>query len=282
VITLRFEDGTIRVGGLDESDSEIDSLPGVTWDDRGLVARAPAHRYAELRTALDEADVLFEDRVLPEERLSLSHAYDLRSYQREAVEAWRANGDRGVVELPTGAGKTVLAIEAIAALGVPTLVVVPTIDLLEQWRRELETEFDVPIGQLGGGEQRDETQPQQAVVEQMRKVASTGYVRNSLTVYDGGRSDGMAEAAGTTGAGGGAMPGAVTAGAQTVAREAGYEAVSVETSVSRRADTRLDRAREARMKGYEGDPCGDCGNFTLVRNGTCMKCTTCGSTSGCS
>ena len=40
--------------------------------------------------------------------------------------------------------------------------------------------------------------------------------------------------------------------------------------------------REARMKGYEGDSCGECGNFTLVRNGTCLKCDTCGSTSGCS
>lgn len=38
----------------------------------------------------------------------------------------------------------------------------------------------------------------------------------------------------------------------------------------------------ARQQGYEGDPCGECGNFTLVRNGTCMKCNTCGSTSGCS
>ncbi|MTI08762.1 vitamin B12-dependent ribonucleotide reductase [Curvivirga aplysinae] len=47
-------------------------------------------------------------------------------------------------------------------------------------------------------------------------------------------------------------------------------------------DTRLDQIREARAKGYEGDACGDCGNFTLVRNGTCMKCVTCGGTSGCS
>lgn len=38
----------------------------------------------------------------------------------------------------------------------------------------------------------------------------------------------------------------------------------------------------ARMKGYEGDACSDCGNFTMVRNGTCLKCDTCGSTSGCS
>ena len=42
------------------------------------------------------------------------------------------------------------------------------------------------------------------------------------------------------------------------------------------------RRMEARVKGYEGDACGECGNFTLVRNGTCMKCVTCGATSGCS
>ncbi|HEY4075629.1 MAG TPA: vitamin B12-dependent ribonucleotide reductase [Rhizomicrobium sp.] len=47
-------------------------------------------------------------------------------------------------------------------------------------------------------------------------------------------------------------------------------------------ETRAVRAAEARLKGFEGDSCGSCGNFTLVRNGTCMKCNTCGSTSGCS
>jgi ribonucleoside-diphosphate reductase alpha chain len=49
-----------------------------------------------------------------------------------------------------------------------------------------------------------------------------------------------------------------------------------------RGDDLTRRIHEARMKGYEGDSCGECGNFTLVRNGTCMKCDTCGSTSGCS
>jgi ribonucleoside-diphosphate reductase alpha chain len=43
-----------------------------------------------------------------------------------------------------------------------------------------------------------------------------------------------------------------------------------------------DKRAEAKAKGYEGDSCGECGNFTLVRNGTCMKCDTCGGTSGCS
>ena len=48
------------------------------------------------------------------------------------------------------------------------------------------------------------------------------------------------------------------------------------------AKTQEQEIAEARMKGYEGDSCGECGNFTLLRNGTCMKCDTCGSTSGCS
>ena len=43
-----------------------------------------------------------------------------------------------------------------------------------------------------------------------------------------------------------------------------------------------DMRKLAKIQGYEGDPCGECGNFTLVRNGTCMKCNTCGATSGCS
>ncbi len=48
------------------------------------------------------------------------------------------------------------------------------------------------------------------------------------------------------------------------------------------ARTVSDRRLEARIKGYEGEACGECQNFTLVRNGTCLKCETCGSTSGCS
>ncbi len=48
------------------------------------------------------------------------------------------------------------------------------------------------------------------------------------------------------------------------------------------ATTTMDQRAQARLQGYEGDSCGECGNFTLVRNGTCLKCNSCGSTSGCS
>ena len=58
-------------------------------------------------------------------------------------------------------------------------------------------------------------------------------------------------------------------------------ATEAKASPSKR-DIQAKRAAEARLKGYEGDACGQCGNFTLLRNGTCMKCDTCGGTSGCS
>jgi superfamily II DNA or RNA helicase len=158
-LTLRFEDGTVRA--VSDNEADRSTLAGVAHehdfldaDERTGGYRAPAYRYADLREALDERGVSYRDRVLDTDPLSLSTRYRLREYQQEALDAWHNAGDRGVVELPTGAGKTVLAIAAMAELGVPTLVVVPTIDLLDQWRRELESEFDLPIGQFGGGEQR--------------------------------------------------------------------------------------------------------------------------------
>ncbi|MGB9987942.1 DEAD/DEAH box helicase family protein [Salarchaeum japonicum] len=148
MIRLAFEDGTVRVEGASERD-----LPGVESDDRTETGRAPAHRYAEIRDTLDEAGVPYEDDVMRDAPLDVASPYELRDYQREAIEAWRDANRRGVLELPTGSGKTVIGVKAIESVGRSALVVVPTIDLLVQWREELEAEFDVPVGQLGGGEQ---------------------------------------------------------------------------------------------------------------------------------
>ncbi|MBX3095859.1 MAG: vitamin B12-dependent ribonucleotide reductase [Fimbriimonadaceae bacterium] len=59
-------------------------------------------------------------------------------------------------------------------------------------------------------------------------------------------------------------------------------AAVIDRPATAQVSDRSAEIREARMKGYEGDPCGDCGAFTLVRNGVCLKCVSCGSTSGCS
>ncbi len=60
------------------------------------------------------------------------------------------------------------------------------------------------------------------------------------------------------------------------------DAAALQATVATSMPTVIDQVRLARLMGYEGDPCVECGQFTLVRNGTCLKCMTCGSTSGCS
>lgn len=155
MVTLRYDEGTIRVDG---SDGEaLDGLSFVEVDKRSKSHRAPAFRFPFLLSTCHNRGLAVEDRVLDTPAVGdLTTTYELRSYQQEALDAWREANDRGVLELPTGSGKTVVAIAAMAALDTATLVVVPTIDLLEQWRGELRAEFDCPIGQLGGGKQRVE------------------------------------------------------------------------------------------------------------------------------
>ena len=76
----------------------------------------------------------------------------LREYQKQALDAWVANDKRGIIVLPTGSGKTVVGIKAISLLNIPTLVVAPTLDLVDQWCSRLKNEFKVEVGVLGGGE----------------------------------------------------------------------------------------------------------------------------------
>ncbi len=76
----------------------------------------------------------------------------LRDYQNQALDAWVANGNRGIIVLPTGSGKTLVGIKAISLLNTPTLVVAPTLDLVDQWRTRLKKEFRTEVGVLGGGE----------------------------------------------------------------------------------------------------------------------------------
>ncbi|MBT5265421.1 MAG: vitamin B12-dependent ribonucleotide reductase [Rhodospirillaceae bacterium] len=137
------------------------------------------------------------------------------------------------------------------------------------------------------------------VNEKVNKVASRGYVRTNLVVLQGGAD----KANGTNGGGGSSTTTVATAEAEGSAvmvrttssgngngnggltastTEVEAKAVAVTDQVMDAVDQKLARIREARIKGYEGEACTECGNFTLVRNGTCMKCDTCGGTSGCS
>ncbi|MEO0915491.1 MAG: vitamin B12-dependent ribonucleotide reductase, partial [Pseudomonadota bacterium] len=107
--------------------------------------------------------------------------------------------------------------------------------------------------------------------EVLKKVVSAGYTRGrvpqELVVVDGG--------VGATAFAGSSDPAAAL---QTLVPEIGAPTVEA----APKGTVELDARTKAKMQGYEGDPCGECGNYTLVRNGTCMKCNTCGATSGCS
>ncbi len=98
-------------------------------------------------------------------------------------------------------------------------------------------------------------------------AASSGFVRGKLHVVAGGAERHRPKAE------------ARSAEVRTAAVAGGGGVTVMEME---EVDVTVRRVREARVKGYEGDACGECGNFTLVRNGTCMKCMTCGGTSGCS
>jgi superfamily II DNA or RNA helicase len=111
-----------------------------------FMAQVKAGRYANLHLEFNPHPALDFN---PEIKMSP------RDYQTEAVNAWAKADGQGVVVLPTGAGKTFVAAMAIARQKVATLVIVPTIDLLQQWQTALANFYGLPdkeaIGQFGGG-----------------------------------------------------------------------------------------------------------------------------------
>ncbi len=145
---------------------------------------------------------------------------------------------------------------------------------------------DIGNTAMGSGIEEGRKPGDDAPQPQATRYVSTGLVRgrvsDKLMVVRGGAADsgpvGELQARAQSFAGGPAT-GAAVARAEVITPEAD---VVVEAMIAESMPSEADRRAEARMKGYVGEACGECGNFTLVRNGTCLKCDTCGATSGCS
>ena len=153
-VTLGYFGGTIELRGLAPEHNFADQLE-VKWDGRSRCWRCSGYHYASVVKWLVRNGQPFDDQACAYQRLPLKLNVDGREprlYQEQAVGAWLKHDARGVVVLPTGAGKSLVALLAIANRQRSALVVAPTLDLVRQWYDLLKLGFSTDIGLLGGGE----------------------------------------------------------------------------------------------------------------------------------
>jgi len=128
---------------------------------------------------------------------------------------------------------------------------------------------DLDVTTTGSGENQSEL---------MNKVTSRGFIRKQgLVVYSNEGTAALAESVANTASETASIANMRTAEAPVARADAGTVA-SADTT----PNIAIERVQQARIQGYEGEACPECQNFTLVRNGTCLKCNTCGGTTGCS
>jgi superfamily II DNA or RNA helicase len=150
-VHIRFDRGTLLVEA--SPDQVLPIIGFLKYDERVRCYRVPGYQYAPLVRTLLDKNIPYEDEArdfLPLE-LNMQAGFAPRPHQAAAMHGWLETDGRGLVIMPTGSGKTYMAAMAIARIRRPTLVVVPTIDLMQQWSSVLERLFGCPAGMLGGG-----------------------------------------------------------------------------------------------------------------------------------
>lgn len=151
-VRIEFSVGTLLISCNDSS--LLDPvIPFIKNDERVGTWRAQASDYGVIIRTLHSNGTAYEDnaKAYSELELKIFKPHSPMQHQKDAFDAWRAAKGRGMVIMPTGAGKTYFAVMAMASVKRSSLIIVPTIDLLIQWARTLENFFKVPIGMLGGG-----------------------------------------------------------------------------------------------------------------------------------
>ncbi|MDJ0731320.1 MAG: DEAD/DEAH box helicase family protein [Crocosphaera sp.] len=157
-----------------------------TWDDRIEKFRVPAIHYRVLIEILQGNNLNFVDNAKEFFPLDLTPSFEREPYphQTEALEAWKHSGRKGVVVLPTAAGKTYLAQLAMIATPRTTLIIVPTLDLMHQWYAQMSAAFpDIEVGLLGGGS-RDRSPILIATYNSAAIHAETLGNRYALQIFD--------------------------------------------------------------------------------------------------
>ncbi len=157
--TLSYDRGTLILHPPPRGKAWMDHAE---WDDRVERFRLPAPCYRQLLGSMRAEGTAINDEARAFGEIAIHSARQVAPYphQTQAIDAWKAAGRRGVVILPTGAGKTLVAQMAMQCTPRTTLIIVPTLDLMHQWYAGLLETFggSPPVGLLGGGS-RDEDSP---------------------------------------------------------------------------------------------------------------------------
>ena len=148
-VNLYYDKGSIVISGINQ-------IPYSLIDPRTNQLRAQAFHYQDIITYLQNSGIRYENNVMdliPIPNLKIENIQlSLRSYQKKAIENWITAGKKGCIILPTGSGKTIIAIKLIEIVNSSTLIIVPTLDLMEQWTKFLSKYFqNLEIGNIGGG-----------------------------------------------------------------------------------------------------------------------------------
>jgi len=167
---LTYDNGSIIIRG------GISHIPYASFDPRTNSLRAQALYYQNILDYLNQSEIEYDDShvldLIPSPNITLDqnnsgsnyvnsdnnanynppNPISLRDYQQKALDMWIKAGKRGCIVLPTGSGKTVIGVKAVEVINSASLVIVPTIDLMDQWTSVLSKYFNnIKIGNLGGG-----------------------------------------------------------------------------------------------------------------------------------
>ncbi|MBF0176382.1 MAG: DEAD/DEAH box helicase family protein [Magnetococcales bacterium] len=152
MLHITFDQGTLKIMATPAEAAPVAAY--VRWDERVGHYRAEGRHYGPIVLTLHHLKVPYQDRArgFSQQAFRTRDEHQPRPHQSASLHAWLKAGKRGVVVLPTGAGKTLVARLAIEKVQRDTIILVPTIDLMHQWYEQLHRSFAVEIGLWGGGE----------------------------------------------------------------------------------------------------------------------------------
>ena len=146
MVSILFDKGSLLIKGNIRT-------PYGRWDSRIGAYRAKSMYYSDIIDYFKESRISFQDKVMhPPPIEFISCKITLRKYQERALFNWNRNNKKGIIVLPTAAGKTYVALKAICELKTQTLIIVPTLDLVDQWKKRIKEFLDIDSGVISGGE----------------------------------------------------------------------------------------------------------------------------------